>query len=119
MRKLSFPFVALLGLLTAGAARSAEVPQAALTEIIETSSDRFALPLQPDDSTPFKRCGTCPLVNLQASTTTRYFIGEREVRLEELRKAVLGRATFLLVTYGMPPANTLVRVVAMPDLPVH
>lgn len=114
----------LQNLLLAAAllASSAAVPVTAaetkpgLLEVAEVSSLALTLPASAVGSASLRRCGRCALLTVRATQATSYFVDGQRVSLAQLQAAIAGRGVYVEVSY-LAPANTLVRIAALTQVP--
>lgn len=79
---------------------------------IETGADATVLPSGPLSSLVVTPCGGCPPLSLPTTAQSRYFIGEQEVSLEDLKRRVAGQPTTMLVILYRKDSRELTRVIA-------
>jgi hypothetical protein len=107
MKKLVLPAL-LLGITTL----TASVETLAATEAsFETSTRHVPVPLTPNSDLLLSNCSTCDKVTVRVAPTTRYFVGDREVKLKELREYVATRPALLSCIYYTTPGRTVTRFV--------
>lgn len=84
---------------------------AAVEAAFETSTRKVPVPLTPNQELLLSNCGTCDNVTVRVAPSTRYFIGDREVKLKELREYVATRPALLSCVYYTTPGRTVTRFV--------
>jgi len=84
---------------------------AAAEASFETSTRRVPVPLTPNSDLLLSNCSTCDKVTVRVAPTTRYFIGDQEVKLKELREYVATRPSLLSCVYYTTPGRTVTRFV--------
>ena len=97
-----------LGLVAIGASLAA---QAAVEASFETSTRRVPVPLTPNSDLLLSNCSTCDKVTVRVTPKTRYFIGDDEVKLKELREYVATRPALLSCVYYTTPGRAVTRFV--------
>ena len=102
----------LSALLLGCAALAANAAAVAAAEAsFETSTLRVPVPLTPNSDLLLSNCGSCDKVTVRVAPTTRYFIGDQEVKLKDLRQYVATRPSLLSCIYYTTPGRTVTRFV--------
>ena len=100
---ISFSLAALVALAPA----SAEIIQ--LEDAYELSSSQVSIPRR-EGSLFVRKCRECQSVRLQLRESTRYFFGEEQVTLKELRREARREDRLIYVFYE-PETRVVTRIV--------
>jgi hypothetical protein len=93
----------LVGQQAAGAREAQAKPGAIIARelAVEASTDSIVLPSGPLGRLLVTPCRSCAPMNIETDSDTKYFFGDREVPLAELRRLLAGqRGKAAVVLYG-------------------
>lgn len=106
-------WAALVVLASAGSATGAA---RSLERAMETNTDAVYLPASTPSTIDARGCPQCPSLRLEVPATARFFVGDEEVTLAELRKYVLGKRYDMVIFYERE-APVVRRIVVAGSLP--
>ena len=101
----------LLLVSTVALSLQSSLSHAALEASFETSTRKVPAPLTPYAELVLANCSTCPTVKVHATPATRYFIGDEEVKLKDLREYLATRPSLLSCVYYTTPGRSVTRFV--------
>jgi hypothetical protein len=102
--------VMLATLLALATALPAKAQMKALEQGIEASASTIALPAKENGQLEVRACTECPLVTLQATSATRYFVGRQSLTLAEFAAYLREHPQVSLTVFSAQNTRNLARV---------
>jgi hypothetical protein len=100
----------LATLLALAAALPAQAQMKALEQGIEASAATIALPRKENGQLEVRACTECPLVTLQASSASRYFVGKQALALADFATYLREHPQASLTVFSAQNTRNLTRV---------
>jgi hypothetical protein len=87
-----------------------------LERALETTTEAVSLPAAAPGTIDARGCLQCPSIRMQLPLTARFYVGEAEVTLKQLREIALGNRINMVIFYELD-APVVRRIVVSTTLP--